>query len=133
MKLLQKRLEMAVLLVTHDQIEALSLSNRIALMEGGRIVQVGTQNRSAEYIVEALKYVHSQKEGEVSLDSKVKSKVLLFREIMAICEGRFRDLMAKAAPTTRAARRALPSTSASSPQTARHCHLPPSRPRIAQA
>ena len=34
-KLLQKRLKMAVLLVTHDQIEALSLSNRIALMNFG--------------------------------------------------------------------------------------------------
>jgi len=36
----------------------------------------------------ALKYRHSQKEGEISLDMKVKSRVLLFREIMAICEGR---------------------------------------------
>ena len=33
----------------------------------------------------ALKYRHSKKEGEVSLGAKVKSKVLLFRDIMAIC------------------------------------------------
>ena len=41
-KLLQKRLEMAVLLVTHDQIEALSLSNHIALMNFGVVQQQGS-------------------------------------------------------------------------------------------
>ena len=38
-KLLQRRLNIAVLFVTHDQIEALSLSNRIALMNFGVIQQ----------------------------------------------------------------------------------------------
>ncbi|HEU4346035.1 MAG TPA: ABC transporter ATP-binding protein [Candidatus Binatia bacterium] len=40
-KLLQKRLNIAVLFVTHDQIEALSLSNRIALMNFGVVQQMG--------------------------------------------------------------------------------------------
>ena len=40
-KLLQKRLNIAMLFVTHDQIEALSLSNRIALMNFGVIQQQG--------------------------------------------------------------------------------------------
>ncbi len=40
-KLLQKRLNIAVLFVTHDQVEALSLSNRIALMNFGVIQQQG--------------------------------------------------------------------------------------------
>jgi iron(III) transport system ATP-binding protein len=40
-KLLQRRLNIAVLFVTHDQIEALSLSNRIALMNTGTIQQQG--------------------------------------------------------------------------------------------
>ena len=40
-KLLQKRLKIAVLFVTHDQIEALSLSNRIALMSVGVVQQQG--------------------------------------------------------------------------------------------
>ena len=40
-KLLQKRLHIAVLFVTHDQIEALSLSNRIALMNFGVVQQMG--------------------------------------------------------------------------------------------
>jgi ABC-type Fe3+/spermidine/putrescine transport system ATPase subunit len=40
-KLLQKRLNIAMLFVTHDQIEALSLSNRIALMNFGLVQQQG--------------------------------------------------------------------------------------------
>ncbi len=40
-KHLQKRLNIAVLFVTHDQIEALSLSNRIALMNFGVVQQQG--------------------------------------------------------------------------------------------
>jgi iron(III) transport system ATP-binding protein len=40
-KLLQKRLHVAMLFVTHDQIEALSLSNRIALMNLGVVQQQG--------------------------------------------------------------------------------------------
>ena len=40
-KLLQRRLGITVLFVTHDQVEALSLSDRIAVMQRGRIEQVG--------------------------------------------------------------------------------------------
>jgi iron(III) transport system ATP-binding protein len=40
-KLLQRRLNITMLFVTHDQIEALSLSNRIALMNFGVIQQQG--------------------------------------------------------------------------------------------
>ena len=40
-KLLQKRLNIAMLFVTHDQIEALSLSNRVALMNFGVVQQQG--------------------------------------------------------------------------------------------
>jgi len=39
---LQQRLRINVLFVTHDQIEALSLSDRIAIMKAGQIQQVGT-------------------------------------------------------------------------------------------
>ena len=41
LKLLQKRLNIAILFVTHDQIEALSLSGRIALMDLGVVQQQG--------------------------------------------------------------------------------------------
>ena len=42
LKLLQRRLGVTVVLVTHDQIEALSISDRIAVMQRGRIEQLGT-------------------------------------------------------------------------------------------
>ncbi len=40
-KLLQRRLGITVLFVTHDQVEALSLSDRIAVMNRGQVEQVG--------------------------------------------------------------------------------------------
>jgi ABC-type Fe3+/spermidine/putrescine transport system ATPase subunit len=42
MKLLQRRLGIAVLFVTHDQVEALALSDRVAVMRSGVIQQQGT-------------------------------------------------------------------------------------------
>lgn len=41
-KLLQKRLNIAILFVTHDQVEALSLSDRVAVMNRGVIQQQAT-------------------------------------------------------------------------------------------
>ena len=38
---LQQSLKMTTIYVTHDQIEALSLSHRIAVMRGGEIVEIG--------------------------------------------------------------------------------------------
>ena len=45
-KLLQKRLTIAILFVTHDQIEALSLSDTIAIMNLGVVQQFGRPPRS---------------------------------------------------------------------------------------
>jgi ABC-type Fe3+/spermidine/putrescine transport system ATPase subunit len=39
---LQQRLGISILFVTHDQSEAMALSQRIAVMNGGRIEQIGT-------------------------------------------------------------------------------------------
>jgi putative spermidine/putrescine transport system ATP-binding protein len=42
LKELQKRLGVTLVFVTHDQEEALAMSDRIAVMNGGRVEQVGT-------------------------------------------------------------------------------------------
>ena len=42
LKVLQRRLGVTVVLVTHDQVEALSVSDRIAVMREGRLEQLGT-------------------------------------------------------------------------------------------
>jgi spermidine/putrescine transport system ATP-binding protein len=42
LKRLQKRLGMTFVFVTHDQEEALTMSDRIAVMQGGRIAQLGS-------------------------------------------------------------------------------------------
>jgi ABC-type Fe3+/spermidine/putrescine transport system ATPase subunit len=41
LKSLQRRIGVTVVFVTHDQVEALSLSDRIAIMKAGRLEQVG--------------------------------------------------------------------------------------------
>jgi ABC-type Fe3+/spermidine/putrescine transport system ATPase subunit len=42
LKLLQRKLNISVMMVTHDQSEALALSDRMAVMSNGRIEQIGT-------------------------------------------------------------------------------------------
>ena len=42
LKALQRRVHVTVVFVTHDQIEALSLSDRIAIMKTGQLEQVGS-------------------------------------------------------------------------------------------
>lgn len=44
LKLLQKSLNQTVLYVTHDQVEAMAMSDRIAIMHNGVIEQIGTPN-----------------------------------------------------------------------------------------
>jgi ABC-type Fe3+/spermidine/putrescine transport system ATPase subunit len=54
LKLLQRRLGVTVLFVTHDQIEALSLSDRIAVMQRGRVEQVGAPRELYEHPASAF-------------------------------------------------------------------------------
>src|SRR5205814_7779909 len=54
LKLLQRRLGITVLFVTHDQIEALSLSDRIAVMQRGRAEQVGAPRGLYERLASAF-------------------------------------------------------------------------------
>ena len=45
-KKLQRRLGITTIYVTHDQEEALAISDRIAVMKEGNIMQVGTPRKS---------------------------------------------------------------------------------------
>ena len=61
---LQKRIQKTILFVSHDLDEALKLGNRIAIMEGGRIVQAGTDedillaSRPNAYVAEFVKHMN---------------------------------------------------------------------------
>ena len=46
---IQHQLGVTFLLVTHDQEEAMTLSSRIAVMDEGRLIQVGTPTDLYEY------------------------------------------------------------------------------------
>jgi ABC-type Fe3+/spermidine/putrescine transport system ATPase subunit len=54
LRVLQRRLGITVLFVTHDQIEALSLSDRIAVMHRGRVEQVGPPQSLYEHPTSAF-------------------------------------------------------------------------------
>ena len=45
---LQEKLKRTILFVSHDLDEAFKLGNRIAILEGGHIVQIGTPGRSLQ-------------------------------------------------------------------------------------
>jgi iron(III) transport system ATP-binding protein len=71
MKLLQERLDIAVLFVTHDQIEALALSDRIAVMNFGVIQQQGTPREL--YEEPASEFVRDFIGSTLLFDGKVQS------------------------------------------------------------
>jgi glycine betaine/proline transport system ATP-binding protein len=60
---LQAKLQRTIIFVSHDLDEAFKLGNRIALMEGGRIVQIGTAreiiaNPSSDYVAEFVAHMN---------------------------------------------------------------------------
>ena len=70
---LQKEFDMTVILVTHDREEALSMSGRVAMMFGGRIVQTDTPRQV--YRVPATRQVADYFGGCVYLPGQVKQGV----------------------------------------------------------
>ncbi|MCC5989220.1 MAG: choline ABC transporter ATP-binding protein [Pararhodobacter sp.] len=60
---LQKRLQRTIIFVSHDLDEAFKLGNRIAIMEGGRIIQCGTPaeiytNPANEYVADFVAHMN---------------------------------------------------------------------------
>ena len=60
---LQRRIQKTIVFVSHDLDEALKIGNRIAIMEGGRIVQAGTDedillNPANDYVAEFVKHMN---------------------------------------------------------------------------
>ncbi len=73
LKELQKKLNMTIVFVTHDQEEAMALGNRIAIMNEGKVEQIGTPNEV--YRSPATKFVMDflgKTNCIVNLDSKEK-------------------------------------------------------------
>jgi glycine betaine/proline transport system ATP-binding protein len=60
---LQKELQRTIIFVSHDLDEAFKIGNRIALMEGGRIVQCGTPQEiftdpATEYVADFVRHMN---------------------------------------------------------------------------
>ncbi|MCX7979122.1 MAG: ABC transporter ATP-binding protein, partial [Bdellovibrionaceae bacterium] len=86
---LQRRLGLTFIMVTHDQEEAMGLSDRIALMRQGRVVQVGTPRELyeepnspfvADFIGRSSRMSAEVKEhGGPELNLKIGDKILSLR------------------------------------------------------
>jgi spermidine/putrescine transport system ATP-binding protein/putrescine transport system ATP-binding protein len=84
---LQQRLGITFVLVTHDQEEALTLSDRVAVMSGGRVVQVDTpaslyerpKNRTIAGFVGSMNFfagtVHRQGTPEIAIEGLGRLKM----------------------------------------------------------
>jgi iron(III) transport system ATP-binding protein len=68
LKKLQQRLGTTFIFVTHDQIEAMSLAHRVALMKNGQIEQMGTPDEL--YEKPSTAFVHSFLGNTVSFEGK---------------------------------------------------------------
>jgi iron(III) transport system ATP-binding protein len=81
LRLLQRSVKVTTLFVTHDQVEALSLSNRIAVMNKGKIVQLGKPREiyftpNSEFVagfVGAKGFVHGVVESSDESSTRVQT------------------------------------------------------------
>ena len=71
LKVMQERLGLTLIYVTHDQAEALSLSDRIALMSQGRVEQIGAPDELYER--PATEFVRDFLGKTITLAGRVKS------------------------------------------------------------
>ncbi|MBA2690512.1 MAG: ABC transporter ATP-binding protein [Burkholderiales bacterium] len=71
LKLLQRRVGVTVILVTHDQMEALSLSDRMVVMNQGKAEQIGTPKHL--YEMPATPFVKDFIGKSISLQAEIES------------------------------------------------------------
>jgi ABC-type Fe3+/spermidine/putrescine transport system ATPase subunit len=92
---LQRRLGITVLLVTHDQVEALSVSDRIAVMRAGRVEQVGPPHEIYDSPVSAAVRDFVGRavvlEGAVTEVGEAETAVTLIGGGRVICRGTLRE------------------------------------------
>ncbi len=88
-KALQRRLGMTVIYVTHDQVEAMSMGDRVILMQDGRIIQDGTPsalyNRPAS--VFAASFIGSPAMNLVQLEAGAGGAIIAGEPRCAIAPG----------------------------------------------
>lgn len=94
---LQAKLKRTIIFVSHDLDEAFKLGNRIALMEGGRIVQIGTAreiiaNPVSDYVAEFVAHMNPlgvltardvMERGETTADAAVDAE-LPVKQVMSL-------------------------------------------------
>jgi glycine betaine/proline transport system ATP-binding protein len=94
---LQAKLKRTIIFVSHDLDEAFKLGNRIALMEGGRIVQIGTAreiiaNPVSDYVAEFVAHMNPlgvltardvMEQGETTADAAVDAE-LPVKQVMSL-------------------------------------------------
>jgi len=94
LRILQRRLGITVLFVTHDQIEALSLSDRIAVMNAGRVEQIGTPEEL--YLQPQSPVVRDFLGKTIVLSGQVTQKLGGRRLAVALLTGEWGELVAGA-------------------------------------
>ncbi|WP_223067516.1 ABC transporter ATP-binding protein [Paenibacillus caui] len=89
-RLLQKRLKMTTIFVTHDQEEALTVSDRIIIMNQGRIEQEGSPediytHPASEFVARFIGSYNVLKRSDIGLDSLPDTELFAVRpEVISI-------------------------------------------------
>jgi len=103
LKRLQKELRITTIYVTHDQAEALAMAERIALINEGRIIQIGTPeevyNRPATVFVGGFLGNPPMNFIEAEIDYSKKKPLLLIGENLLETPKQYQDLVLKHKPS----------------------------------
>jgi len=100
LRLIQRRIKVTTIFVTHDQVEALSMSNRIAVMKDGVIIQEGTPRDiyltpNSEFVaafIGATNFIHGSVAsvgplaGDYNIDSSVGPLVVRTDQALTVGE-----------------------------------------------